>query len=227
MSLRDIDVRILGALLEKERTTPDTYPLSINTLVLACNQKTNRDPVTDYHQRDIEDALQMLRDRGLTRSRRSDSERVVKHEHRLDEVFDLGQREIAVLAVLMLRGRQTPGELRSRTERYVEFPDLTAVGTALERLAAHRPSLVENHGRGPGQSQDRWMHTLGPDPDKLRPRVRQAPGASVQTAAEAVVPGERTDTDEDALRREVRELRADLDRVLDTLGMERNRDAES
>lgn len=225
MALRDIDIRILGALLEKACTTPDSYPLSINSLVAACNQKTNRDPVTDYHQRDIEDALSALRDRGLVRSRRGDAERVVKHEHRLDEAFDLDRRTSALLAVLLLRGHQTPGELRNRTERYLHFADLAEIETALERLAAHQPPLVRNHGRGPGQSQDRWGHTLGPDPARLRPRVRhpgsgEAPERSAQRTA-----GAEGDPVAD-LQQEVRKLRADLDRVLDNLGLERGRDSE-
>lgn len=226
MSLRDIDVRILGALLEKERTTPDGYPLSSNALLLACNQKTNRDPVTDYHLRDIEDALQVLRDRGLVRSRRGDGERVVKHEHRLTEALSLDPNETALLAVLMLRGRQTPGELRSRSERYVDLSAPGAVETTLERLAARQPPLAENHGRGPGQSQDRWGHTLGPDPERMRPRVR--PNAGSADAPRDGVPrsdGAKTglrpdDGDLAALRRDVERLRADLDRVLEALGLE-------
>lgn len=226
MSLRAIDVRILGALLEKERTTPDAYPLSINALLAACNQKTNRDPVTDYHLRDVEDGLQLLRDRGLVRSHRGDSERVVKHEHRLGEAFELGRGEFALLAVLMLRGLQTPGELRSRSDRYLTFPDLEAVEAALARLAAHQPPLAENHGRGPGQSQDRWGHTLGPDPERLRPRVRQVTAPAARPAADEQ-PGDESTEDLAVLRRELRTLRADLDRVLTALGMQRGSEDEA
>jgi uncharacterized protein len=172
VSLAPIDLRILGALLEKERTTPEGYPLSINALVLACNQKTNRQPVTDYSQREVEDALQGLRDRGLVGSEQGSSERVVKHRHRLDEAFQLTPQDFAVLAVLLLRGPQTAGELRGRTERYTHFPDVAAVDASLKRLRDHRPPLARDEGRAPGQSQTRWTHLLGADPERQKPRVR-------------------------------------------------------
>lgn len=173
MSLAPIDLRILGALLEKERTTPEGYPLSINALVLACNQKTSRDPVSDYSQREVEDALQGLRDRGLVSSEQGSSERVVKHRHRLDEAFQLTPQDFAVLAVLLLRGPQTAGELRGRTERYTHFLDVAAVDASLRRLRDHRPPLARDEGRAPGQSQTRWTHLLGADPERQKPRVRQ------------------------------------------------------
>lgn len=228
MTLREIDVRILGSLLEKERTTPDGYPLSTKALLAACNQKTNRDPVIDLHLRDLEDALRALRDRGLVRSRRGDGERAVKHEHRLLEAFSLGAAEMAVLAVLMLRGRQTPGELRLRTERYLPLPDLDAVERALLGLTSHQPPLAENHGRGPGQSQDRWSHTFAPDPERLRPRVRPPGGGDARPAqTPAVRPRpDATAAPQDAgaeiaaLRRQVAALRVDLDRVLEALAMQ-------
>lgn len=139
MSLSPVAVRVLGALLEKAHTTPENYPLSLNALVLACNQKTSRDPVTAYSERDVEEALQGLRDRGLVSSSQGVSERVVKHQHRLEEALSLSRPDLAVLAVLMLRGPQTAGELRSRTERYTHFPDVAAVEASLRRLAEHRP----------------------------------------------------------------------------------------
>ncbi len=212
MSLSDIEVRVLGVLLEKERTTPEAYPLSTNALVLACNQRTNRDPVTDYSLREVEEALRALETRGLVQSSRGDHERVVKHHHRLAEAFDLSARDSAVLAVLMLRGLQTPGELRSRTERYIHFPDVAAVEASLSRLLEHRPALVRNHGRGPGQSQDRWGHTLGADPEKQRPRARHpAPAAEAQDGLEA-------------LRLEVARLRAQVERLLEHTGLARSED---
>ena len=186
MSLSDLDVRILGTLLEKERTTPENYPLSINALVLACNQKTNRAPVSDYAQRDVEGALQGLRDRGLVASEQGVAERVVKHRHRLDEAFRLNAQDFAVLAVLMLRGPQTAGELRGRTERYVHFPDVAAVDASLIRLRDHRPPLARDEGRSPGQSQTRWAHLLGADPERQKPRARPPSSQAATDAPDGV-----------------------------------------
>lgn len=204
MGMRDLEIRILGSLLEKERTTPEVYPLTTNSLLLACNQKTNRDPVTDLSEREVEEALQTLRDKGLVSTARGDSERVYKHRHRLGETFNLDARSFAVLAVLMLRGQQTPGELRTRTDRYVTFKDLGEVEATLQNLARHQPPLAQNHGRGPGQSQDRWGHTLGTGEEKLKPRARQA--ASTLSELEQ-------------LRADVDSLRAQLERVYAHLGL--------
>jgi len=206
VSLSEIEIRVLGALLEKERTTPEAYPLSTNALVLACNQKTSRDPVTDYGPLEVEEALRSLSDKGLAESFRG--ERALKHRHRLEEALEVRPSDLAVLAVLMLRGPQTPGELRVRTERYTHFPDVAALEASLERLQAHRPPLVRNYGRGPGQSQDRWGHLLGADPEKLRPRVRSPE------------PTARPEDEVAALRREVAALRRQVERLLDHVGLE-------
>ncbi len=213
MSLSDIDVRILGTLLEKERTTPENYPLSINALVLACNQKTSRAPVTDYSQRDVETALQGLRDRGLVSSEQGMAERVIKHQHRLTGAFDLNPQDFAILAVLMLRGPQTAGELRGRTERYATFSDVSAVDASLRRLAAYKPPLARDEGRAPGQSQTRWTHLLGPDPERLKPRVRQA--------AEETAPSEMTAEAGtlESLRREVEMLKKQVAEIRAHLGL--------
>ena len=197
-------VRVLGALLEKERTTPDAYPLSSQALLAACNQKTARDPVLTLHAREVDEALQQLRDRGLAATVRSAGDRVPKHRQRFTDAARLGPREAALLAVLMLRGPQTAGELRTRTERYVSFPDVGSVDATLEALQARSPALVRNRGRGPGQSQDRWTHTLGEDPEERRPRARpprevdpspaegdEAPAPSVAELAERLAELER------------------------------------
>ena len=202
--MTDLELRILGCLLEKERTTPEQYPLTSNSLLLACNQRSNRDPVSDYSLREVEEGLQTLRDKGLVVTARGESERVYKHRHQLESVFRLDARGFALLAVLMLRGRQTPGELRTRTERYVNFPDLSEVEATLQRLAEHQPPLARNYGRGPGQSQDRWGHTLGSDEEKQRPRARVA---------------KETVSELEALREEVAELRERLERVYEHLGL--------
>jgi uncharacterized protein YceH (UPF0502 family) len=209
MALKDIEVRILGCLLEKEATTPDQYPLSINSLVLACNQKTNREPVTNYHEQEVNEALQWLRDKGLVRSFRGATERAVKHQHKLNEAFQLDKKGFAILAVLLLRGPQTPGELRARTERYVHFADVAEVELALQGLAAHTPPLAENLGRGPGQSQDRWVQTLGLREAQQRPRVRAAPSPSGRGASGEVA----------ELHAELDALRALVHRLYDHLGL--------
>lgn len=209
MSLPPIAVRVLGALLEKEHTTPEGYPLSLNALVLACNQKTSRDPVTAYSEREVVEALQGLRDRGLVTSAQGMSERVVKHQHLLHEAFSLSRPDFAVLAVLMLRGPQTAGELRSRTERYTHFPDIAAVEASLGRLAEHRPPLARAEARVSGQSQTRWVHLLGADPEKQKPRVRPSP-LSTETDAPTL----------ETLQEEVEALKRQVARLLEHAGLE-------
>lgn len=174
MSLSAIELRVLGALIEKERTTPETYPLSSQALVSACNQRTSRDPVSDHHLQDVLEAVQRLRDKGLAATVQRESDRVPKHSHRVAEALEVNRVEAALLSVLMLRGAQTPGELRTRTERYgTSLPNLTAVEDVLEELAARRVPLVERLERSPGQSQDRWAHTLGISEERLQPRARK------------------------------------------------------
>jgi uncharacterized protein len=181
MPLSDLELRVLGALVEKERTTPDAYPLSSQALRTACNQRTSRDPVTDYHLQEVQDAAFRLRERGFVATVQEAGDRVPKHRHLLQRVLGVDDLELALLAVLMLRGPQTPGELRGRVERYGTAGDAAEVTEALRRLAERSAPLVENLGRGPGQSQDRWRHTLGADEVRLKPRVRNA-GAAEATA---------------------------------------------
>ena len=223
MSLSDIELRVLGSLVEKERTTPENYPLSTNALVLACNQRSNREPVTSYDSLQIEATLRTLSDKGLTESSRGMSERAVKHHHKLAEALDVRGKDLAVLAVLILRGLQTPGELRTRTERYTHFPDVAAVEESLTRLQERRVPLTKNYGRGPGQSQDRWGHTLGVDPEKLKPRVR---GAEAPTSVQgASAHSERTSASPPAqselgvLRQEVAELKAQVAQLMAHVGL--------
>lgn len=178
MPLTDIELRVLGALVEKERTTPDAYPLSMQAVVAACNQLTNRDPVSDYHLQEVRDAVQRLRDRGLVGTVQEMRDRVPKHRHLLARALTGDATELALLAGLMLRGPQTAAELRSRAERYGGVPDLAGVEAALTAMARRDPPLVRNAGRAPGQSQDRWWHALGTDEERLQPRAR-----SVATAA--------------------------------------------
>lgn len=161
MELTPEEIRVLGVLIEKEATTPDQYPLSTNALTNACNQKTSRDPVVDYGQRTVADTMLLLRPAGLART--VISGRTEKHRHVLDEAWGLDPAALAVLGVLMLRGAQSPGELRTRTERAHGFESLDAVEAVLHRLASGDQPFVRNLGRAPGQSQDRWTHLLGAD----------------------------------------------------------------
>lgn len=155
------EVRVLFSLVEKESTTPDQYPLSTNSLRLACNQKTSREPVLDLSEADVDAAMLSLRQRGLARSLKPSGSRAWKHRQVIEEVLPLNAAELAVIAVLALRDAQTPGELRQRTERLHAFEDTDAVEATLQRLAQRAQPLVRNLGRQPGQSQDRWKHLLG------------------------------------------------------------------
>jgi uncharacterized protein len=154
-----VEIRVLGSLVEKQRTTPDQYPLSLNGLRVACNQATNRDPVADYEEAEIRTALERLSRRGWVRLASGPGSRVAKYRHLLDDALGRVPSQIALLAVLMLRGPQTPGELKQRVERLYPYASTEDVENALEALAA--AELVEKLPRRPGQSQDRWRQLLG------------------------------------------------------------------
>jgi uncharacterized protein YceH (UPF0502 family) len=153
------ELRVLGCLVEKQRTTPDQYPLSLNSLRLACNQATNRDPVVDYDEATVRAALEKLSRRGWVRLASGPGSRVAKYRHLLDDALGRVPSQIALLAVLMLRGPQTPGELKSRVERLYPYGTLEDVQKALDALAD--AELVHVLPRRPGQSQDRWEQLLG------------------------------------------------------------------
>jgi len=154
-----VEIRVLGCLIEKQRTTPDQYPLSMNALRLACNQSTNRDPVVDYDERTIKAALDRMSDRGWTRLASGAGSRALKYRHLLGEALELSEAELSLLAVLMLRGPQTPGELKQRTERLYRFESVGAVGETLDELA--RRELAVRLERRPGQKEDRYAQLLG------------------------------------------------------------------
>ena len=177
------ETRVLGALMEKEITTPDYYPLSTNALVNACNQKSNREPVVSYDDDTVEEALQSLRDKGLAMRVTGDG-RVAKHEQRFTEKFNLGRREAAILCVLMLRGPQTVGELRGRTERLYTFDDLEGVEATLSRLA--EMEYVKKLPRRAGFKEQRWAHLLAGDVEE----VGETPSAAA---------GERGSSDRDRI----------------------------
>lgn len=153
VDLTDVEARVLGCLVEKESTTPDVYPMTTNGLVSACNQKTSRDPVVSYKAVDVDSALLELRQKGLVRMVREQGSRSTKHRHVLDESLGLSRPQVAVLAVLFLRGPQTPGELRGRTERIHEFDSPSAVEQVLAALAGR--GAVREHARQPGQKESR------------------------------------------------------------------------
>jgi hypothetical protein len=177
--LNHIEVRVLGALVEKDITTPDYYPLSMNALVNACNQKNNRDPVTTLDEDAVRDALQGLQEQGLAGPARDADSRVTKYEHRLQEVFNFTRGEIAVLCVLLLRGPQTPGELRGRTERMHRFEDLDQLQFAIQRLMQREPPLVTVLPKAPGTKEARYAHLLGGEVEGFEP---QSTGESTAVA---------------------------------------------
>jgi uncharacterized protein len=154
-----VEIRVLGCLIEKQRTTPDAYPLSLNSLRLACNQATARDPVVAYEEREIKAALDRMSNRGWTRFASGASSRALKYRHLLDEALQLSSPELSLLGVLMLRGPQTVGELKQRTERLHRFESIADVTQTLDSLAQRE--LVERLERRPGQKEERWAQLLG------------------------------------------------------------------
>src|SRR5215510_7379432 len=158
--LNDVEARVLGALIEKEITTPDYYPLSLNALVNACNQKNNRDPVMNLDEDAVRDALSTLQEKRLAGPASGADSRVTKYEHRVQEVFNFTRGETAIFCVLLLRGAQTPGELRGRTERMHRFEDLTEVQSTLQRLMQRDPPLVKVLPRQPGTKESLYVHLL-------------------------------------------------------------------
>jgi uncharacterized protein len=195
-----VEIRVLGCLIEKQRTTPDVYPLSLNALRLACNQSTNRDPVVDYDETTIREALARLDHKRWARLTSGPGSRAAKYRHLLDDALGLDGAEISVLAVLMLRGAQTPGELKLRTERLHHFGSPEEVERLLEHLAGR--DLARSVGRRPGQKEDRWVQLLGVDAEP-EPGAETAPTPSPsRSSLEARVA---------ALEREVAELKLRLD----------------
>ena len=158
LHLTDVEVRVLGSLIEKDITTPDYYPLSLNALVNACTQKNNRDPVMTLDENSVREALNSLQEKRLAGPAGGADSRVTKYEHRLQEVFNFDRREIALVCVLLLRGPQTPGELRSRAERMYRFETLDDVQSALQRLMERQPPLVRVLSRQPGTKESRYTH---------------------------------------------------------------------
>jgi hypothetical protein len=201
------EARVVGALIEKQVTTPEYYPLTMNALVNACNQISNRDPVVSYDERTVAHAIETLRAKGLAREVRTADGRVPKYRQVLEEALNLTRAELAVVCVLLLRGPQTAGELRARTERLYPFSDISFVESTLEGLAAREPRpLVVKLPRQTGHKESRYAHLLSGEV-----RVEEAE-ARVESAARAARPGgdERVgqlEAEVAALRQELAELR--------------------
>jgi uncharacterized protein len=210
VDLDAVEIRVLGCLLEKQRTTPDAYPLSLNGLRLACNQSTNRDPVVDYDETTIREALHRLSQRRYSRLASGHTSRAYKFRHLLDEALGLDEEELAVLAVLLLRGAQTPGELKQRTERMQGFPDLEAVQDTLDRLVER--DLVLRLARRPGQKEERYLHRLSEEAEGAPP-VEEASEPLVAAPPRPSAVNGRVEK----LEEEVAELRTELASLRDQL----------
>jgi uncharacterized protein len=226
MHLTEVEARVLGALVEKEITTPEYYPLSLHALVNACNQKSNREPVMNLSEDGVTQAMRTLSDMELAGAASTTDSRVRKYEHRLQEFFNFTRPETAVLCVLLLRGAQTPGELRGRTERMYHFDDLSDVQSALQKLIGREPPLVKVLPRQPGTKESRYIHLMAGDDGAAtldEARVADAGGKPEATALADVSVGRATgrgtgdgeritrlESEVEALQQEVRELKQQL-----------------
>jgi uncharacterized protein YceH (UPF0502 family) len=206
--LSAVAARVLGALVEKEITTPEYYPLSLNALVNACNQKTNREPVMNLDDDAVTAALRSLSDLELAGAADTNDSRVRKYEHRLGEAFNFTRPEIAVLCVLLLRGAQTPGEIRGRGERLHHFEELSDVQAALQKLMAREPALVKVLARQPGTKESRYVHLLcGDVEDSEGEEKRKSVSEISRGVAMDGATAARLETEIAALRNEVTELK--------------------
>ena len=198
---------MLGALIEKDITTPDYYPLSLNALVNACNQKNNREPVTNYDEETVRLALRNLSDKRLAGTASGADSRVAKYEHRAQEVFNFTRPETAIMCVLLLRGPQTPGELRSRTERMHKFEHLDDVLSGLQQLMRREPPLAKALGRRPGTKEIRYAHLLSGDVEAWEPPADSSLASAVSVEAERII---QLEEQVSALQKEVAELKQQM-----------------
>jgi uncharacterized protein len=217
VDLGPVEIRVLGCLIEKQRTTPDAYPLTLNGLRLACNQSTNRDPVVDYDESEIRAALERLARRRFVRLASGHTTRATKYRHLLDDTLSLDAASLALLGVLMLRGPQTPGELKQRTERLHRFADLDAIESGLEALAQRE--LVQRLGRRPGQKEERYRHLMAADADDEDVATQPTPQSPVPMTAAAAAPSTDPLLDRvEALEQQLSEVRAELADLREQLG---------
>ncbi len=213
--LDDVEIRVLGSLVEKEVTTPDYYPLSLNALLNACNQKSNRHPAMTLDEDAVREALDTLNAKGLAGAASHADSRVTKYEHRLQETFNFSRPETAVLCVLLLRGPQTPGELRGRTERLHRFGGLDEVLSALQHLMNRQPSLVKVLPRQPGTKEARYAHLLSGDVETWEPaRPAGGPEPAAEAASSFVSPDTeritRLENEVEGLQKEITNLKQQL-----------------
>ena len=205
--LNAAEARVLGALVEKDITTPDYYPLSLNALINACNQKNNREPVTNFDEETVRLALRNLSEKRLAGSASGADSRVTKYEHRLQEVFNFTRPETAILCVLLLRGPQTPGELRGRTERMHRFEDLDEVLSGLQQLMRREPPLAKALGRRPGTKEIRYAHLLSGDVEAWEPPAETASFSGSSAESERIAQLEEQVA---GLQKEVAELKQQM-----------------
>ena len=209
-TLDPVETRVAGALAEKALATPDSYPLTLNSLVAACNQRSSREPVMDLSEREVRDAVDRLMRRGLVGTSAGAGHRVAKFRHTLDRSLDLSRRELAALAVLMLRGPQTSGEIRTRTGRMADFASVEDAEEALWMLSDRNEPLVVRLPREPGQSTDRYAHTLSGEVEAAPPEA--APDeAAADEAAVPVAGGPTLAERVETLEAEVERLRAEME----------------
>jgi uncharacterized protein YceH (UPF0502 family) len=198
--LTEIEARVIGCLIEKELTTPEYYPLTLNALVAACNQKTNREPVVSYDEQTVQKALDDLRERNLAYVFYGSTSRVPKYKHILDKVYELERSEISIICVLLLRGAQTLGELRGRTDRLYDFSSLGEVNETLDNLMRRDEPLVVKLERQPGQKEVRYAHLLSGEIDVTAYAVKEVPSVGKQTENERIT----------ALENELENLRSEF-----------------
>ncbi len=210
IKLTENEVRVLGSLIEKDITTPEYYPLSLNALLNACNQKSNRDPVMQLDENAVRDALEGLQQQRVAGPARGADSRVTKYEQRLQEVFNFTRPEIAVLCILLLRGPQTPGELRGRAERLHRFETLEDVQSALQKLMQREPPLAKVLPRQPGTKESRHAHLFAGDVVEVEALARVGAAIERNSAdADRIV---RLEEEVAELRRDVREVKDQLER---------------
>jgi uncharacterized protein YceH (UPF0502 family) len=205
--LNKVEIRVLGSLIEKDVTTPDYHPLSLNALVNACNQKSNRDPAMNLDEGTVRDGLSALNEKGLAGPASSADSRVPKYEHRLQEVFNLPRAETAVLCVLLLRGPQTPGELRGRTERMHRFEELSDVHSALQRLIQREPPLVQMLPRQPGTEEARYAHLLSGEVEITESPAGESASTTTSADEERIA---RLESEIGSLKAEIADLKKQL-----------------
>jgi uncharacterized protein len=211
-----VEIRVLGCLIEKQRTTPDVYPLTLNALRLACNQSTNRDPVVDYDENTIRSGIERLVQRKWATLASWSNRRSMKYRHTLDGALGLGAPEIALLAVLMLRGAQTPGELKTRTERLHPFADMEELGGTLEGLIGRR--LVARLERRPGQREERYTQLLAEEVEEASSESAARPPESPAPPPEPPAPVREEEDRIVRIERQLSELRAEIKALREELG---------